>query len=591
MDGTHREKIDLAAIRARLAAARGPEYWRSLEELAESERFQEFLHNEFPRQASALHGPVNRREFLALMGASFALAGLSGCSATVPEKIVPYVRPPEEVVPGKPLFFATAMPMAGYATGLIAESNMGRPTKVEGNPDHPASLGTADVFAQASVLTLYDPDRSQVVTTAGRISTWESFVNVLTTELDGKRSTKGAGLRVLSETVTSPTLAWQLDRLLKEFPLAKWHQYEPIGRDNARAGSRLAFGTYVDVQRRFDRADVIVSFDSDFLSWDAARLRYAREFAARRKAQPGQNRMNRLYVVESTPSITGAMADHRFPLPAREIEGLAYIIGQRLGVRGVPQAGSAPQAAPPWLDALIRDFQSHRGSSLALAGDQQPAALHALTHAINEALGNAGKTVVYLDPVEASPAEHIESLRELSRDIDAGLVDVLIIIGGNPAFTAPADLQFSNRLAQVRLRVHLSLYEDETSELCHWHIPETHYLESWGDVRAYDGTATIIQPLINPLYAGKSAYELLSVFFGQPARPAYEILRDYWKERLGEDFEASWRRAVHDGIVAGTAAPIRSVALVPDFEIAQPAVRSPSGSQPALEVVFRPDPT
>ena len=524
---------------------------------------------------------MQRRDFLEMMTATLALAGLNGCSETVPEKIVPYVRPPEEIIPGKPLFFATAMPMAGYAQGLIAESNMGRPTKVEGNPDHPASLGAASAFAQASVWSLYDPDRSQTVTNDGRISTWESFVAALANPLAERRAAQGAGLSILTGAITSPTLAWQVEQLAQKFPLAKWHAYEPISSDNVRAGSRLAFGSYVDSQYRFDRADVILSLDQDFLSRGPGCIRYARDFAARRR--PGQT-SNRLYVVESTPSITGAMADHRFPLRARDIEALTTVIGQRLGVLGI---SSSQDIAVPWLDVLIRDLQEHRNSSLVLAGDEQPPAVHALVHAINETLGRQN-TVFYTDPIEARPVEHLESLKELATDIDQGRVAMLAIIGGNPVFTAPADLQFSRLLERVPLRIHLGVYEDETAELCHWHIPETHYLESWGDARAFDGTTTILQPLINPLYRGKTASEFLSAFIDQPAQKAYDIVRAYWKDRMGTDFETAWRRALHNGVVPGTAAPERSATLVPNFQVPAP---SPPSGQETVEVVFRPDPT
>ena len=528
---------------------------------------------------------LQRRDFLSMMTATLALAGINGCSETAPEKIVPYVRPPEEVVPGKPLFFATAMPMAGYAHGLIAESNLGRPTKVDGNPDHPASLGAATAIAQASVWSLYDPDRSQTVTSGGRISTWESFVNAIANPLAERRAAQGAGLSILTGTITSPTLAWQIETLLQKFPLAKWHVYDPISCDNARAGSRLAFGSYVDTQYRFDRADVILSLDRDFLSSGPGCLRYARDFAARRR--PGQT-SNRLYVVESTPSITGAMADHRFPLRAHDVTTLAYLTGERLGVRAVSSAQEiTPPRAVPWLDVLIRDLQEHKGTSLILAGDEQPPAVHALVHAVNAALGNVDSTVLYTDPIEARPVEHLESLKELASDIEQGRVAMLAILGCNPAFTAPTDIQFSKLIERVPLRIHLGVYEDETSEVCHWHIPETHYLESWGDARAFDGTVTILQPLINPLYRGKAASEFLSAFIDQPAEQAYQITRTYWKDRMGTDFETTWRRALHDGMVPGTAAPTRTATIVPNFQIPIP---SPPREQ-AVEIVFRPDPT
>ncbi|HSB79926.1 MAG TPA: TAT-variant-translocated molybdopterin oxidoreductase, partial [Candidatus Methylomirabilis sp.] len=346
--------MNLGAIRERLAAARGQEYWRSLEELAETEGFQEFLHREFPQNASDWLDPVGRRDFLKLMGASLALAGLSACSASpapTDERIVPYVKAPEEIVPGKPLFFATAMPLGGYATGLLVESHEGRPTKVEGNPQHPASLGAADAFAQASVLTLYDPDRAQVVARAGAISTWSAFFSAVSVEVETQRARQGAGLRILTETVTSPTLASQLRALLAAFPQAKWHQYEPVGRDNVRLGARLSFGEFVETQYRLDKADVILALDSDFLTMGPGCLRYARDFSLRRRPQGQDARMNRLYAVESTPTNTGAMADHRLPVRAGEIEAFARVVAQGLGL---PLEGvAAPAAHAAWIAALV----------------------------------------------------------------------------------------------------------------------------------------------------------------------------------------------------------------------------------------------
>lgn len=598
---TKEDRLDLAAIRARLAGMRGKQYWRSLEELAETEDFREFLHREFPRQASTWTDPVGRRAFLKLMGASLALAGLSACTRQPDEKIVPYVRAPEEIVPGKPLFFATAMPLGGIATGLLVESHMGRPTKIEGNPKHPASLGATDAFAQASVLTLYDPDRSQVVTNAGRISTWDAFLATLSTDLEAQRLSLGAGLRVLTETVTSPTLASQLWALLAKFPKAEWHQYEPAGRDAARAGARLAFGEYVDTHYRFDRADVILALDADFLSCGPGILRYAREFAAKRRVRARQTQMNRLYAVESTPSITGAMADHRLPLRAGQIEGFARAVAEGLGVQGAASAETTPTPVDAkWIAALVRDLQRHRGSSIIVAGDQQAPIVHALAHAMNHSLGNVGTTVIHTAPVEANPVNQAESLRDLVRDMDAGRVELLFILGGNPVYTAPTDLSFAKHLSKVRLRIHLSLYDDETSALCHWHIPETHYLESWGDARAYDGTVTIIQPLIAPLYNGKSAHDLLAVLMGQTGRSSYDTVRDYWKGQHGpKDFELFWRKALHDGLVPGTILPPKVVTLKKGLGLDGRAVNEtgaakpvpPAGSDRGLEIAFRPDPT
>jgi MoCo/4Fe-4S cofactor protein with predicted Tat translocation signal len=587
--------IDLAAIEAKLRGAEGKKFWRSLDELAGSPRYQEYLHNEFgdPDNEKA---SVSRRDVLKLMAASAAFAGLSACTKLPTQKIVPYVRAPEEIIPGKPLFYATAMPMGGVAKGLLVESHMGRPTKVEGNPEHPASLGATDIFAQAAVLTLYDPDRSQAVTHEGHIATWDLFLAALRKARDDHRPTKGAGLRILTETVTSPTLGAQLQSLLAAFPEAKWHQYEPASRDAAREGARLAFGEYMNTAYRFDQAAVILSLDADFISAGPGSLRYAREFAGGRDVDSTRGKMNRLYVVESALSNTGAMADHRLPLRSRDVEAFARAVANKLGM---PVGAPAPAQAPnEWIAALARDLERNRGRSLVIAGDQQPPVVHALAHAMNLALGNVGKTVILTEPIEVKPADEMQSLGELVADMEAGRVQTLLIFGGNPVYAAPADLEFAKHLLKVPLRVHLSLYDDETSELCHWHIPEAHFLESWSDARAFDGTITILQPLISPLYDGKSAHELLAAFLGTEAS-AHDVVKLYWKNRyastkLGDAkaFEVFWETSLHDGVVAGTALPEKPAKADGSANgAAAAAAASSAGAAGGLEIVFRPDPT
>lgn len=591
------QQLNLATVRERLAGLHGRQLWRSLEELVDDEGFEDLLRREFPRQANGWLGPVSRRQFLKVMGASLALAGLTGCAPQPAEKIVPYVDKPEELVPGKPLFFATAMPLGGYAHGLLVESHEGRPTKVEGNPQHPASLGATQTFHQASILSLYDPDRSQTVLDRGQISTWDSFINEMTGYLQTLNGSGGAGLRILTETVTSPTLASQLRALLDKFPEARWHQYEPINMDNLRAGALLAFGREVNTLYRFDQAARILSLDCDFLTTLPGSVRYAREFIERRRVDSGQQEMNRLYVVESTPTITGAMADHRLAARAADVEHFARAIAAGLGVAAAP-ARSDPGHAE-WIAAVVRDLQSSRGSSIVLAGEAQPPVVHALAHAMNVALGNAGKIVNYTAPIEAEPVNQLQSLRTLVDDMAAGKVNTLLIVGGNPVFDAPADFKFGERLSGVALRVHLSLYEDETSELCHWHLPQAHYLESWGDARAFDGTVSIIQPLIAPLYSGRSAHNLIAIMSGDLGTEDYDIVRSHWEGQFGAaggvprpeiapgTFEQAWRIALHDGIIAGTAAAPVGVTI--QAELAQAAATVATGD--GLELIFRPDPS
>ena len=571
----------------------GERFWRSLEELARTPQFEQLVHREFPSQLAVWDDAIGRRRFLQLMGASLALAGAAGCTRGPQEKIVPYVRAPEDLVPGRPLYYATAVTRGGYALGVLAETHEGRPTKIEGNPQHPASLGATDAWAQAAILSLYDPDRSQTLIGRGVIETWDHFHTMLAAQRERLLARRGAGLRILTETVTSPTLAGQLRAILQELPEAVWHQYEPVNFDNAREGQRLAFGRHVDARYRFDQARVVLALDADFLLGWPGSVRYACEFIDARRVSAGGGTMNRLFAVECTPTITGAMADHRMPLAASQIEALARTIARRLGVEtGVVQPPSG--ISRDWLGAVLVDLQNNRGASLVIAGPGQPPVVHALAHAINVTLENIGRTVTLIEPVEARPENQAQSLSQLVADMKAGQVETLVILGGNPVYTAPGSLDFAAALAGAPLRIHLSEYYDETSFLCDWHIPAAHALESWSDGRALDGTATILQPLIAPLYGGKTAHELLSALQGAGGRTAYEIVQEHWRGRLGEeDFGARWRAAVHDGIVDGTQSPEVEVQIAfQDPELAASGTgEAPGATAESLEIEFRPDPT
>jgi MoCo/4Fe-4S cofactor protein with predicted Tat translocation signal len=583
-------------VRQRLAAKQGKEYWRSLEELAASEEFDEFLHREFPRQAGEWDDEPSRRTFLKVMGASLALAGLAGCVYQPPETVVPYVRQPEEEVPGKPLFFATAMPHPKGATGLLVRSNEGRPTHAEGNELHPGSLGATDIFSIASLLTLYDPDRSETVQYRGEVRPYTSFLADARTTLDKLKEKQGAGLRILTETVTSPTMAALLKQITTALPQARWHSYEPVG-GSAAAGAALAFGQPVNTVYRFDRADRVLSLDSDFLAAGPGDLRYAREFIDRRRLIEGKRDMNRLYAVETTPTNTGAKADHRFSVKPSELESFARALAATLGVEGA--AATLIASREDKINAIAKDLQSARGKSIVIPGDYAPPAVHALAHAMNAALGNVGQTVVYTDPLafypNDKPVDQIEDLRALANDIYNNQVEMLVIVGGNPVYNAPVDFYFQDKLKKLfdakKLTVHLGLHFDETSEWCQWHVPEAHFLEAWGDARAYDGTVSIIQPLIAPLYRGRSALEFLAAFTDTPEKSGYDIVRDYWRTQtqMSGDFERAWRRAVHDGIIAGTAAKEKPVALNASA-MSQPAAAPVAGGG-QFEIVFRPDPS
>jgi MoCo/4Fe-4S cofactor protein with predicted Tat translocation signal len=587
--------LDLAAVRAKLQSKTGKQYWRTLEELAEDPHFEDLLHREFPRQASQWDDSVDRRDFLKLAASSLAFAGLAGCKANIQTNIVPYVKQPDGMVLGKPLFFATAMPFGADAYGLLVESHEGRPTNIAGNPDHPSSLGGTDPLVQASILNLYDPDRAQTVTYAGEIRTWSAFLDSAQAIAAAVKAVNGAGFRILTGTITSPTVADQLQALLKLYPQAKWHQWEPAVGDGAREGGKLAFGRYVHTIYRPNRAEVILSLDSDFMASGPGHLRYMKQFYQRRKLEEQEDvhverlsgEMNRLYVVEPTPTVTGSSADHRLPLRASEIEAFARALAGKLGLGG---SGTLPPAAEKWLDVLARDLQSYRGSSLVVAGEHQPAEVHALVHAINAALDNVGNTLYYIGPVEANPVNHLESLRELCADMDAGKVDTLLILGGNPVYDAPHDFDFLSKLKKVEHSIQLSPYFDETSEYCRWHVAESHYLETWGDVRAFDGTVSVIQPLIAPLYSTHSAHDVLAAFSDKPGIATYDAVRDRLKAGYqGQDFEKFWRRTLNDGVVANTAYPsLGAMALRINASTLPPAKQAASGD---LEFIFRPDPS
>ncbi len=579
--------LELEAVRNQLAQASGPKYWRTLEELADQKAFGELLEREFPRQASEWVDPVSRRGFLKLAGASMALAGLAGCTRQPLEEILPYVRQPEQLIPGRPIHYATAMPFNGHAIPLLVETHEFRPTKVEGNPQHQASLGATDLFAQASILDLYDPDRSTTVTHMGESAPWGEFLRDLGRRAVDLRAAKGAGLRFLTGAVTSPTFGVQMKAVQQLYPQARWHRWDPVNRDSVRAGSKMAMGGYYDPVYKFEAAAVVVSLDADFLSgsWFPGFVRYSRDFMHGRKLDQGDE-MNRLYVAESVPTTTGFKADHRLALRPSEIENVARSLAAKLGIGAA--AGELTEDQRKWVDAAAADLSEHKGKCLVVPGEFQSPAVYALAQVMNSALGSVGQTVTYIDPVEIDPVEHGQSILELVDDMKAGKVATLVVIGGDPVYSAPADLDFAGALAKVPFCVQSSVYKNETTDHMHWHVPQAHYLEAWSDVRAFDGTATIIQPMIMPLYEGRSAHELLAIFTDQQGTSSYDLVQAYWKsQHPTADFEAWWRKSVHDGLVAGSQSSARSVS--PKLSLPLPA---PSASGVAgLEISFRPDPT
>ncbi|MDQ3633421.1 MAG: TAT-variant-translocated molybdopterin oxidoreductase [Acidobacteriota bacterium] len=522
-------KTNFALLKNKILQQNGKKYWRSVEEFVDAPEFEEFVKYEYPAQAEEWDNSLSRRNFVKVMGASLALAGLSGCVIQPAEKIVPYVTQPEGIVPGIPLFFATAMTLSGVATGLLGRSSEGKPTKIEGHPDHPASLGATDVLAQASLLNLYDPDRSKEILNRGTPKTWQIFMQEVRAKVEENRGNGGAGIRFLTETVTSPTLIDQFKRVLQELPNAKWIQYEPVNNDNAMAGAKMAFGSPAQAVYKFDQAERILSLDADIFS--KFNVRYIKDFSKGRSLAGGKKEMNRLYAIETTMSLTGAKADHRIAIKPSEMPEIAKAIAGALGVSG---ASSNYTANAKWITEMAKDLQASGGKSLVIAGDNQPPMVHALAFAMNNALGNVGNTVEYIEPLRPNADKlQREQLAELVRDIDGGAVKMLVMLNSNPVYNTPADLKLNReRLDKVPFRVHLGEHLDETGIYCHWHVSGTHYLESWGDTRAYDGTVSIVQPLIEPLYDSKSVYEVVQLFLEEDFdKKTLNIVQEFWQKQ------------------------------------------------------------
>ena len=567
-------------------------YWRSLAQLDDTPEFRALAESEFPEVATG--GGMTRRRWLQLMGASFALAAANGCRWPKDE-IVPFTERPANRVPGTPQQFATAMDRAGGALGLHVTSIDGRPIKIEGNPQHPASLGATDALAQAAILQLYDPDRSRSVLQAAGPKTfrrsWDEFRDFLRVHITARRRTQGRGFRILSEASSSPTLAAMRAELLQAFPQARWYEYEAVSRDNERTGAILASGKPIRTRLSLNKANVIVCFDDDLLAGHPAAIRHTREFSKRR--DPAAGSMNRLYTVESRFSVTGAAADHR--LPSRSMDIPAAVTWLDRAIQEVLQTMKAPtplaKRSPTeaqFFMAVLGDLLENRGRSVVTAGPSQPAEVHAAVHRINAALGNIGRAIVCSADPEPERLSHVDAIRSVVEDMDAGDVSTLLILGGNPVYDAPADLAFAQALQNVETRMHLSPYRDETSLQCHWHLPQAHFLESWGDARADDGTYSVVQPLIEPIHGGKSSLQVLAMSLGDEAFDARARVRATF-DRIaeGDGLDARWRQTLHDGLLQDSQSPAVPVSAA---AAESPGVAESVGDQDEqLEVVFHAD--
>ncbi len=574
-------------------------YWRSLAQIEDRPEFRAALEREFPEGASELPEGVTRREMMMLLGASLSLAGVAGCRRPV-EEIVPFVTAPEEIIPGVPRYYATTMPFGRSAYGLIVESHEGRPTKIEGNPSHPSTLGASSSRVQASVLGLYDPDRSQSVTLRGSRKSWSDFVTAWGKLSEAHASDEGASLAVVSESFSSPTLARLASELRAQYPRLQWATYDAVSDENRLAGLRSATGRDLDLMLRLDQASVILALDADPLLTDPEMIRHARGFAAGRRAGASGGAMNRLYAVEGVYSLTGAMADHRLRLESRQIGPFLAALAARLAPPAAgavsPAGAGIPGVDSRWIDALAKDLQANRGKGLILAGERQPAAVHAAVCALNTYLGNTGKTVSYYETKDAA-LPSVGSLASLVSAMKAGAIKSLVVLGGNPVFDAPADLDFASAMAKVPHSIALGHTIDETSSKAEWHIPRAHYLESWGDARAVGGTLSVVQPLILPLFGGRTSVEVLGMMVGGADRPGYDIVRETWQPILGEDeFDKKWNRVLHDGSLSGSELPevvpdLRAEPLAELARLAQASADAGAGGASGLEIVFLPSPS
>jgi molybdopterin-containing oxidoreductase family iron-sulfur binding subunit len=571
--------MTLVQIRQQLKGQKGKKYWRSVDELANTPEFQAAVEREFPGSPHEWGDDVSRRGFLKLMGASVALAGLAGCTKQPDEPIYPYIKQPEDLVLGKPNYFATAHPFVTGAVPLLVKSDQYRPIKIDGNPEHPYNQGASDPFTQGALLDLYDPDRSQHVLYRGENREWAEFAQEFRLKVAGTKD--GTGIYFLSSTITSPTLARQWGEVKKAYPKATLVQYDP-----AIAGTSLADG--LNVQYDLANADVIVSLDADFLSGASfpGFHKLVRQYAERRK---DPTKLNRLYAIESTPTTTGLKAEHRLGLRASEIPAFAAELAKALGLGGIePPAYAWTEEQKRFIASLAKDLKAHAGKCVVIPGLYQDPAVVNYAVVINRLLGNSGKTLFYSAPlaqVNSLLSSQDSDLKKLTADLNAGKVEWLVILNANPIYTAPADLNFADAFNKADIVAHLGSHLDETGQISHWHIPAAHFLESWSDARAYDGTVSIVQPMIDPLYGGKTAHHVFQTLLDEPMVSPYDAVRETWKSVIKGDFETGWRKALHQGWIDGT-----SDSLMPNETIESLGDVPAPSHKDSLEIIFRPDP-
>ncbi len=567
-----------------------PNYWKSLNELAQNEEYKKYLEREFPENATELNDDVSRRSFLRVMGASIALAGFAACRRPV-QKIMPYSKQPEDLVQGEPLHYATAMPFKDSVTGLLVETHEGRPTKIEGNEQHPASNGNTNTFQQGAVLGLYDPDRSRYIRQDGNRSSWNDFSSFCREQFQDTDQK----IAFIAENNSSPTFQRLKNEVLNKFPESEWVTYEPFGEENRLEGHKLAFDQKLRSVRRFDQADVIVSLDDDFLNPAANKnnVQGIARFTERRAVESTDDDMSRLFSVESTFSLTGSNADNRLRLPSSQIERFTYALAARLsreldGLEAFSQY-SNEFSQHHWINVLTDELLNSRERSLVTAGNEHAPEVHAAVAAINYALQNNGSTITYHSVPHIDEENQRAKFARMIEDMNNGQYDAAVIIGTNPVFTAPSDINVEQALQNTSTTLHLSNYYNETSQIANWHVNRAHFLEAWGDGFSFDGTRSIIQPLISPLYSGKSELEFLAAVGRGKQVEGYEMVRQTWQSYYPDNFENTWEKILHDGVDTEGHFPEENAMLSPGFATEVQQFITELDDRSGIELVIRPD--
>ncbi|GAA5522263.1 TAT-variant-translocated molybdopterin oxidoreductase [Aliifodinibius salicampi] len=569
-----------------------PNYWKSLGELAKNEEYEKFVEREFPENATELNDQVSRRSFLRVMGASIALAGFAACRRPV-QKIMPYSEEPEDIVPGNPLYYASAMPFQDALAGIVVENNEGRPSKVEGNELHPASKGNTSIFGQGSLLNMYDPDRSRYIRKDGERSSVSAFAEFCSEHF----ANTDQNIAFISEANSSITYSRLKEQALETFSNAQWITYEPFGEDHALEGTNIAFGQRLRTYNHFGQANVIVSFDDDFLNPAANKnsVEDTKQFTDGRSVSSPEDGMSRLYTVESTFSLTGSNADNRLRIKSGDIELFVYALAAELSqsVSGLEAFNgySNEFSDHEWIPVLAEELLENRGDSILTVGRDHKPALHATIAAMNVALGNAGETVSYYDVPHIEDQNNQEAFTELVDNLNSGTIDTVVLVGTNPAFTAPADLNFPEAISNAEQVVHLSDYYDETSKLANWHINRAHFLEAWGDGTSYTGTRSIIQPQIEPLYSGISEIEFLNTILTGEESDGFDLVQETWQDYFTSNFQDQWERVLHDGVAEEEEYPTVSVNIAEEFGSQAATFVGEAQPSEGMELVIRADST